>query len=264
MNELKVLDFEGHRVRTVIMNAEPWFVLKDVCDVLGLTTPTRVAERLEEDEVSQTHIIDSLGRNQETIIINESGLYNVIIRSDKSEAAKFRRWITHDVLPSIRNTGLYATDELINNPDLFIEILQNLKKEREKNKALNETVGVQQQRIAEMQPKSNYYDVILNTNDAISITKISKDYGKSAIWLNSYLHEKGVQFKQGDIWLLYAKYAEQGYTCTKTHTHLGSDGDIHSSVHTYWTQKGRLFLYDLLKNDGVLPLIERETLLVTA
>lgn len=93
-----------------------WWVLKDVCDVLGLTTPARVVERLEEDEVSQTHIIDFIGRGQQTTIINESGLYSVIIRLEKPEAKEFKRWITHEVLPTIRKTGGY-----INNDDLFIE-----------------------------------------------------------------------------------------------------------------------------------------------
>ena len=274
MNELKVFDFEGNHVRTVIMDSEAWFIARDVCRILGLDDTSNAVARLDDDDHISLGCDDPILNRVEGItksnlkkpvpIINEPGLYSLIIRSDKPEAKRFRRWVTHDVLPSIRKTGMYATDELINNPDLFIEVLQKLKREREKNKVLNETVGVQQQRIAEMQPKSSYYDVILNTKDAISITKIAKDYGKSGIWLNAYLHEKGIQFKQGDIWLLYAKYAEQGYTCTKTHTHLGSEGEMHSSVHTYWTQKGRLFLYDLLKNDGVLPLVEKETLVIPA
>lgn len=97
----------------------------------------------------------------------------------------------------------------------------------------------------------------MQTKDTLSISKIAKDYGKSAIWLNQLLHDKGVQYKQGDMWLLYAKYAEQGYTKSRTETFGGSDGMQHSRMHTYWTQKGRLFIYDLLKSDGILPLIER-------
>ena len=260
MNEMQVFTFEGNDVRTVVKDGNPWWVLKDVCDALTLTTPTRVAERLEEDEVSQTHVIDSIGRSQETTIINESGLYNVIIRSDKPNAARFRRWITHSVLPSIRKHGMYAADELLDNPDLLICALEAIKAERAKSKLLEETVGVQAQQIVEMHPKVSYYNIILNCADAISITQIAKDYGKSAIWLNSYLHDKGIQFKQGDIWLLYQKYAEQGYTCTKTHNYLGKEGTMHAKVHTYYTQKGRLFLYGLLKEDGILPLMEREQL----
>ena len=99
---------------------------------------------------------------------------------------------------------------------------------------------------------------MLNCKDLISITAIAKDYGKSAKWLNKYLHEKNIQFKQGDIWLLYHKYAQQGYTSTKTHNYNGNDGEVHSKVHTHWTPKGRLFIYDLLKSDGILPIVEKD------
>lgn len=121
---------------------------------------------------------------------------------------------------------------------------------------LETTVAVQTQQIQELTPKACYYDVVLNCKDLLSTTKIAKDYGKSAKWLNNYLHDKGVQFKQGDIWLMYQKYAEQGYTSTKTHSYNGNDGLQHSKVHTYWTQKGRLFIYDMLKADGILPIVE--------
>lgn len=126
------------------------------------------------------------------------------------------------------------------------------------NVELTDTVAVQSQQIAELQPKASYYDVVLNCKDLISTSVIAKDYGKSAIWLNQYLHNRGVQYKQGDIWLLYQKHAQKGLTNTKTQSYLGSDGKTHTKVHTYWTQKGGLFIYDLLKADGMVPLIERE------
>lgn len=129
---------------------------------------------------------------------------------------------------------------------------------KKQNLELIETVAVQNQQISEMQPKASYYDVVLNCKDLISTSAIAKDYGKSAIWMNRYLHDKGVQFKQGNIWLLYQKYAEKGYTSTKTHSYLGCDGDMHTKVHTYWTQKGRLFIYELMTADGIYPLIEQE------
>lgn len=129
---------------------------------------------------------------------------------------------------------------------------------KKQNLELLETVAVQNQQIAEMQPKASYYDVVLNCKDLISTSAIAKDYGKSAIWMNRYLHDKGVQFKQGDIWLLYQKYAEKGYTSTKTHSYPGCNGDMHTKVHTYWTQKGRLFIYELMTSDGYYPLIEQE------
>ncbi len=129
---------------------------------------------------------------------------------------------------------------------------------KHQNMELTDTIAVQNQQILEMKPKVSYYDVVLNCKDLISTSAISKDYGKSAIWMNRYLHEKGVQFKQGDIWLLYQKYAQKGYTSTKTHSYPGTDGETHTKVHTYWTQKGRLFIYELMKSDGMMPLIEQE------
>ena len=116
----------------------------------------------------------------------------------------------------------------------------------------------QKQIIAELNPKASYYDVVLQTKDAISTSQIAKDYGKSAKWLNDLLHTLSVQFKQGGVWLLYDKYADKGYTRSKTHTYSGDDGLQHSKMHTYWTQKGRLFIYELLKSHGILPLVEQK------
>lgn len=116
----------------------------------------------------------------------------------------------------------------------------------------------QKQIIAELNPKASYYDVVLQTKDAISTSQIAKDYGKSAMWLNDLLHTLSVQFKQGGVWLLYDKYADKGYTRSRTHTYSGDDGLQHSKMHTYWTQKGRLFIYELLKSHGILPLVEQK------
>ena len=133
---------------------------------------------------------------------------------------------------------------------------KQLDKIKEVNKQLETTVAVQTQQISELKPKASYYDVILNCKDLVSTTEIAKDYGKSAKWLNTLLNTLGVQFKQGGIWLLYKKYAERGYTSTKTHNYLDENGGTHAKVHTYWTQKGRIFIYDLLKSNGILPNVE--------
>ena len=140
MNELQIFNYNGNEVRTIQKDGEPWWVLKDVCEVLDISQAVRVAERLDEDEVSQTHITDSLGRQQSTYIINESGLYNVILRSDKPEAKPFRKWVTSEVLPSIRKHGAYMTpqkiEEALLNPDTIIKLATNLKAEREKRMEL--------------------------------------------------------------------------------------------------------------------------------
>lgn len=140
MNELQIFNYNGNEVRTIQKDGESWWVLKDVCEVLDISQAVRVAERLDEDEVSQTHITDSLGRQQSTYIINESGLYNVILRSDKPEAKPFRKWVTSEVLPSIRKHGAYMTpqkiEEALLNPDTIIKLATNLKAEREKRMEL--------------------------------------------------------------------------------------------------------------------------------
>ena len=153
-----------------------------------------------------------------------------------------------------------------NSPEMVMtRALQIAQRQLDSVKAINvqleTTVKVQEQQIVELQPKASYYDIVLNCKDLVSTSVIAKDFGKSAIWLNQYLHDKGVQYKQGGkngIWLLYQKYAEQGYTGTKTNPYNGTDGLQHARVHTYWTQKGRLFIYDMLKTDNILPLIELE------
>lgn len=146
-------------------------------------------------------------------------------------------------------------EEQWNSPEMVMKRALEIANARVEQLRL--TVSVQNQQIAELQPKASYYDVVLNCKDLMSIGKIAKDFGKSAVWLNKWLHEHGVQYKQGEIWLLYQQYAEQGYTSTKTSVYNGLDGKEHSKIHTYWTQKGRLFIYGLLKAEGILPTMER-------
>lgn len=135
---------------------------------------------------------------------------------------------------------------------------QQLALVKHQNAELLDTVAVQNQQITEMKPKASYYDVVLNCKDLVAISVIAKDYGWSANRMNRYLSDNGIQYKQGKIWLLYQKYAEKGYTSTKTFSTPGSDGDLHNHVHTYWTQAGRLFIYGMLKAEGIVPLIEQE------
>lgn len=148
------------------------------------------------------------------------------------------------------NVDSYMIDDPVKRAERWIE------EQKEKQQLLT-TVAVQEQQIQELKPKASYYDLVLNCSDLLSTSVTAKDYGKSAKWLNAYLHEHGIQFKQGNIWLLYQKYAERGYTSTKTHNVNGNDGQQHPKVHTYWTQKGRLFIYDLLKSNGIYPIVEQ-------
>jgi len=124
---------------------------------------------------------------------------------------------------------------------------------------LTTNIMIKDQQILELQPKATYYDLILQCKDLLSVTEISKDYGMSAKTLNNKLNDLGVQYKQSGVWFLYSKYQDKGYTQTKTHNYSRPNGTQGSAVHTYWTQKGRLFIYDLLKNNGIVPLIEKES-----
>lgn len=260
MSELQIFkNAEFGSVRTLTINDEPYFVGKDVAEILGYTNPSKaLADHVDEDDKLNNESLSSLGQRGGWII-NESGLYSLILSSKLPNAKKFKRWVTSEVLPAIRRHGIYAIDEVLNNPDMLIAALTELKAEREKTKLLTETVAVQKQQISEMKPKASYYDVVLNCKDLVAISVIAKDYGWSANRMNQYLHKKGVQYKQGNkIWLLYQKYSELGYTSTKTNSYSGSDGTVHTKPHTYWTQKGRLFIYELLKSNGILPNIERE------
>ena len=246
-------------VRTTLIGGQPYFVGKDVADILGYAnTRKALIDHVDEEDKDGVTIRDAIGRNQTMTAINESGLYSLILSSMMPNAKKFKRWVTNEVLPAIRKHGLYATDDLIANPDLAIAAFTALKEEREKNKELMAAVAIGQQQIAEMKPKATYYDVVLKCRDAVNISVIAKDYGWSAMRMNEYLHDKGIQFKQGDIWLLYQKHAPNGYTKTNTHIYEDSKGIKHTKVHTKWTQKGRLFIYEQLKADGIYPQIEME------
>lgn len=143
-------------------------------------------------------------------------------------------------------------------PRNFKEALRLAYEQQEIIETLQLESKIKDQQISELQPKASYYDFVLQCKGVLAIGIIAKDYGKSAQWLNKLLHELGVQYNQSGVWLLYSKYADKGYTQTKTHSFIRTDGTPDTGVQTYWTQKGRLFIYELLKNNGYLPNIEKE------
>lgn len=251
MNDLQIFSFNENQLRTVTKEGEPWFVAKDVCDVLGIKNITDAIKRLEDDERARFN----LGRQGEANIINESGLYSFILRSDKPEAKTFRKWITSEVLPSIRKHGAYMTEETIQkavaDPDFIIGLLTKLSE----NKKM---IAIQDQQINELKPKADYLDRILKSKVLVTITQIAKDYGMSGQALNKLLHDKKVQYKLADQWLLYSDIADKNYTSSETYIIEDVEGSGRVAMLTKWTQKGRLYLYDLLKADGILPTIERE------
>ena len=306
MGALAFVESEFSGVRIFDRNGEPWFVGKDICQRFGDKNHNRSLSRIDEDDRMMAEVADAKGRKQNAVIVNESGLYALLfsmapqktnkdgvsdaypiaVQERIDKIRRFKHWVTSEVLPAIRKHGVYAIDEMLNNPDAMIAALTELKAERERRKelqeknanliaknanlitknselavmnvALNDQVMVQNQQIAEMEPKVSYYDIVLNCRDLVTISAIAKDYGWSAIQMNNYLKQQKIQFKQGSMWLLYQKYAKNGYTSTKTINYPGNDGTMHTTAHTYWTQKGRLFLYELLRKDDIYPLIEKE------
>ena len=242
-------------VRVVELDGEAFFVGRDVATALGYAKPENaLATHVPDKYKKVTPIQGTLGGTQNMTVINEAGLYKLVMRSKLPNAEKFSDWVCEEVLPSIRKHGVYATGDFLSrsiaDPLWAIGVLTALKNEQDKS-ALLET------QLAEAKPKVDYCDWILQCANLVTTSAIAKDYGYSAKQFNRLLHELKVQFRQGDMWLLYQKYAAQGWSQTKTHKYVDGDGKIHCKVHTYWTQKGRLGLYELLKREGYLPLIER-------
>ena len=175
MNNLQIFDYNSNQVRTLTIDNEPWFVLKDVCTILDMSNPTMVAERLDEDERAKFN----LGRQGQSWIINEPGLYNVILRSDKPEAKPFRKWVTGEVIPSIRKHGAYITKEtleqMLGSPDFAIRLLTEIKNERERSEKLAKQVEA-------AKPKIDFYDAVSETSGTLTIEKFAKVlYDKTGI-----------------------------------------------------------------------------------
>lgn len=226
------------QVRILEKDNELWFVAKDVCDCLEIKNTTDALKRLDNDERSRFN----LGRQGETNIVNEYGLYNLVLSSRKPEAKEFKRWITHDVIPQIRKTGTYS----MNIPKSLPEALRAYANEVESNNATKAIVAQQEQQIAEFKPVKDYVDKILSSKSCLAITQIAADYGLSAQELNKILHEAGLQRKVGDQWILYKQHMAKGFTKSETFTFCRSDGRLDSKITTKWTQKGRLEIHSIL------------------
>lgn len=258
MNQLQIFENkEFGKIRTVEIDNKPYFVGKDVAEILGYSDVSKAIKMHVDDDEKLTRQFVVSGQNRNMYVINESGLYSLILSSKLPTAKKFKRWVTSEVLPSIRKHGLYATDELISNPDIAIAAFQALKEEREQRQLLQFECNKQKQIIGELKPKADYTDIILQSKSLVTVTQIAKDYGMSGTAMNEMLHRYGVQYKQSGQWLLYSKYHNNGFTHSETVTITHSDGRTGTVMNTKWTQKGRLFIYNLLKSYGVLPVIEQ-------
>lgn len=184
MDEIQIFNNEEFgSVRSLIVDGEPYFVGKDVAEILGYSNPQKALRDHVDDEdrtVNESFTVNgTMG-----LLINESGLYSLILRSQLPSAKRFKKWVTSEVLPAIRKHGVFVMDDIINNTDALIEALQAFREERIRRRELEQENAVQRQQIGELSPKASYYDVVLQTPDLISISKIAKDYGKSAQWMN--------------------------------------------------------------------------------
>lgn len=205
MNEITSWNYESSEIRTIQKDGEPWFVLADVCKVLELSSPHKVADRLENDERNQIPVTDSLGRYQNTAIINESGLYTVILRSDKPQAKPFRKWVTSVVLPSIRKHGAYMTDQALEkaltNPDFLIQLATQLKTEQEQRRRLETTVAAQSKQMEQDKPKVLFADSVAASSSSILIGELAKlikqngvDMGQRRLF--AWMRENGYLIKR--------------------------------------------------------------------
>lgn len=237
----------------------PMFCLVDVCKVLGLQAAA-VMRRLDDGVISSHPILDSVGREQVANFVTEDGLYDVILDSRKPEAKRFRKWVTSEVLPTIRKHGAYMTkdtlERAISEPDFLIQLATTLKEEKAKRLEAEQQCEVQKQIIGEMEKKVSYLDLILSSTSTMTITQIAQDYGMSGQRMNKLLHGLRIQYKVGDQWILYAEYKDKCYVSSETIHFVTSEGIPCTTLNTKWTQKGRLFLYDILKKEGILPKME--------
>ncbi|HEK6867048.1 TPA: phage antirepressor KilAC domain-containing protein, partial [Staphylococcus aureus] len=225
MQALQTFNFEELPVRTLEVDGEPYFIGKDVADILGYANGRdALSKHVDEDDkkvlTSRNTTLENLP-NRGLTAVNESGLYSLIFSSKLESAKRFKRWVTSDVLPAIRKHGIYATDNVIEqtlkDPDYIITVLTEYKKEKEQNLLL-------QQEIGELKPKADYVDEILKSTGTLATTQIAADYGISAQKLNKLLHEARLQRKVNKQWVLYSEHMGKSYTDSDTITIVRSDG----------------------------------------
>ena len=259
MNEVLTIN----NIRCYEENGVAYLDMEACARGLGFVDSSKGAEYVRWNTVRQ--YMSEIGFSQEVAkdsYIPENIFYRLAMKAKNETAERFQALVADEIIPDIRKRGAYLTpkalEALIADPDSFIRVLVELKETRKLNKELEAQVAQRDQMIGELKPKADYTDWILNNPGLVTITQIAKDYGMSGNALNKRLHKLGVQYKQSGQWLLYSQYHHAGYTHSKTIVFKRSDGRDDTTMETKWTQKGRLFLYDLLKaKAGLLPVIEQ-------
>lgn len=251
MNDIKIFENEKFgSVRVVERDGEPWFVANDVLRVLEVSNSKDALRGLDDDEKSGVDIIDPHGREQTTNCVSEAGLYSIILRSRKPEAKTFKRWITHDVIPSIRKHGIYATEEvldkMIDSPEFGIKLLTSLKEEREKRKALESVVEVQGNQLEEQKPLVEFANRVSNTDRLISVgemAKLLKDKGFNVGRNKFFEYLRNNNILMGNN-VPYQRYIDAGYFQVRETSNR--NGGVFLT--TYVTGKGQMYLVDKVKN----------------
>ncbi len=238
-------------IRTVTIDNEPYFVASDLCKTLGYEKPQNAVARHVDEADALKRGIRSGGQMREMTLVNESGMYALTFGSKLPQAKEFKRWVTSEVLPAIRKHGGYltaqTTEEILNNPDALIQLANNIKREREEKEYYKEQASIQSEVIKEVAPKAEFFDQVMQSESLFLTDQIAKELGMTAVKLNRELAARGIQFKRGAQWVLYTKYANSGYTKTKTYIYTKKDGSMESVVRTVWTERGRYFIHQLLK-----------------
>lgn len=261
MNEMQIFDNPAFgSVRTLEQDdGVILFCAADIASALGYAKPRNAIQAHCKGALKRGILTN--GGKQEMTFIQEPDVYRLITHSKLPEAEKFEKWVFEEVLPTIRKHGAYMTPDVLEKAcgdlDFTIGLLSKLKEERAKAERLETALEAEKAVNRVNAPKALYYDTMSNCEGLLSATQIAKDYGESATWLNKWLHDHGVQYKQGGVWVLYQEYADKGYTGTKEHCIPGDGGTQHGRVHTYWTFKGKQFIHDLLRENGILPMTEK-------
>lgn len=227
----------------------PLFLAKDVANWIEHTDLSRMVNMVDDNEKLKRTLFVS-GQNREMWLLTEDGVYEVLMQSRKPIAKAFKKEVKI-ILKTIRQNGMYATDKLLDNPDLAIQVFTQLKVEREKRKELEYDNQIKTQQIAELKPMKDYVDTILSSDDTMTITQIGADYGKSAKELNKLLHEQGLIRNVGGQWILYKEHMNKGYTKSETVPIKRKDGTEKIVLNTKWTQKGRLKIHEILTSLGI-------------
>lgn len=266
MNELKIFnhsEFGEIRVVDIYGEKEVWMVGKDVAAALGYTDTFGALKKHVDDEDKLVCQIDSAGQKRYVTVINESGLYALVLFSKLPGAKKFRRWVTSEVLPSIRKTGGYiSVTASMSDDEIMARALvvanETIKRRNEQIKALEAENAAQRQAIADFEPVRQYVDTILASTRTLTTTQIAADYDMSAKKLNKILREEGIQRYVNGQWILYRKYMGKGYTKSKTINIIRSDGRPDTGLNTEWTQKGRLMIHEILEARGIQAVMDKQ------